>query len=34
MGKFPKAKRIGVRTVGWDSAEIDQWIFERLGDSV
>ena len=30
-GKFPKAKTIGVRTVGWDSAEIDQWIAERLG---
>ena len=30
-GKFPKAKPLGIRAVGWDSAEIDQWIAERLG---
>ena len=30
-GKFPKAKRLGVRAVGWDSEEIEQWIAERLG---
>ena len=29
-GKFPKALRLGVRAVGWDSAEIDQWIADRL----
>lgn len=29
-GKFPKAKRLGVRAVGWDSEEIEQWIAERL----
>ena len=29
-GKFPKAKRIGMRAVGWDSLEIDQWVAERL----
>jgi len=29
-GKFPKALRLGVRAVGWDSAEIEQWIIERL----
>lgn len=29
-GKFPKAMRLGVRAVGWDSAEIDAWIAERL----
>lgn len=28
--KFPKATRLGVRAVGWDSAEIDQWIADRL----
>ncbi|GHU04800.1 transcriptional regulator [Betaproteobacteria bacterium] len=28
--KFPKALRLGIRAVGWDSAEIDQWIAERL----
>lgn len=30
-GKFPQAKRIGLRAVGWDSLEIEQWIVERLG---
>jgi prophage regulatory protein len=29
-GKFPKALRLGVRAVGWDSVEIDQWIADRL----
>lgn len=29
-GKLPKAKRIGLRAVGWDSLEIEQWITERL----
>ena len=29
-GKFPQAKRIGMRAVGWDSLEIEQWITERL----
>ncbi len=28
--KFPKAIRLGVRAVGWDSVEIDQWILDRL----
>lgn len=28
-GKFPRAIRLGVRAVGWDSVEIDQWIAER-----
>ena len=32
-GKFPKTYRIGLRAVGWDSAEIDRWIAERLGES-
>jgi len=30
-GRFPKAKRIGMRAVGWDSLEIEQWVVERLG---
>jgi prophage regulatory protein len=30
QGKFPKALRLGIRAVGWDSVEIDQWILERL----
>jgi prophage regulatory protein len=29
-GKFPKSMRLGVRAVGWDSVEIDQWIADRL----
>jgi prophage regulatory protein len=29
-GKFPKALRLGVRAVGWDSVEIEQWIAARL----
>lgn len=29
-GKFPKAVRLGVRAVGWDSTEVDQWIAQRL----
>ncbi|MAC34761.1 AlpA family transcriptional regulator [Parahaliea mediterranea] len=31
-GKFPQALPIGDRAVGWYSAEIDQWIEERLRD--
>lgn len=31
-GKFPKAARVGVRAVGWDADEIDQWIADRLKD--
>ena len=31
-GKFPKALRLGVRAVGWDSLEIDQWIADRLNE--
>ena len=30
-GKFPQAKRIGLRAVGWDSLEIERWVSERLG---
>jgi prophage regulatory protein len=29
-GKFPQAKRIGLRAVGWDSLEIERWVRERL----
>ncbi|MDR6575932.1 AlpA family phage regulatory protein [Pseudomonas extremaustralis] len=29
-GKFPQAKRIGLRAVGWDSLEIERWVVERL----
>lgn len=30
-GKFPQARRIGLRAVGWDSLEIERWVVERLG---
>jgi prophage regulatory protein len=33
-GKFPKALRLGLRAVGWDSAEIDQWINDRLNERI
>lgn len=29
-GKFPKSVRLGIRAVGWDSTEIEQWIADRL----
>jgi prophage regulatory protein len=31
-GKFPKALRLGVRAVGWDSVEVEQWIADRLNE--
>jgi len=33
-GKFPKALRLGVRAVGWDSIEVDAWIAERLKNRI
>ena len=30
--QFPLALRLGVRAVGWDSIEIDQWIDERVNN--
>lgn len=33
-GKFPQAKRIGLRAVGWDSLEVDRWVTERLAQKV
>lgn len=29
-GKFPKNYKIGPRAVGWNSAEIEEWIEARL----
>ncbi len=29
-GKFPKARKIGARAVGWDSLEVEQWVADRL----
>lgn len=30
-GRFPSARRIGARAVGWDSWEVEQWVADRLG---
>lgn len=29
-GKFPKARKIGTRAVGWPSDEVEQWVTDRL----
>jgi len=33
-GEFPQALRLGIRAVGWDSAEVDEWISARHKDRV
>lgn len=33
-GRFPKSFPLGIRAVGWDSLEIDQWIAERRAQRV
>lgn len=33
-GRFPKAIRLGIRAVGWDSAEVEAWIAERRQDRI
>lgn len=33
-GRFPKALRLGIRAVGWDSQEVDAWIAERRNHRV
>jgi prophage regulatory protein len=33
-GQFPQALRLGIRAVGWDSTEVDQWIVDRLNQRV
>lgn len=30
--QFPQALRLGVRAVGWDSVEVEQWIADRLNE--
>jgi len=30
QGKFPQRCRLGVRAVGWDSQQIEEWIEQRL----
>lgn len=32
-GKFPRARKIGARAVGWDSLEVEQWVTDRLEGS-
>ncbi len=34
QGLFPNRSRIGIRAVGWDSREVDQWVHDRLQQSV
>ncbi|MGV8889357.1 MAG: AlpA family transcriptional regulator [Pseudomonas sp.] len=29
-GQFPQCRRIGIRAVGWDSQEIEQWVNDHL----
>ncbi|MGF6091972.1 AlpA family transcriptional regulator [Pseudomonas sp. 18173] len=29
-GEFPQCCHLGLRAIGWDSAEIDDWIDARL----
>lgn len=29
-GKFPKARKIGKRSVGWNSLEVQKWIDEQM----
>ncbi|WP_375741601.1 helix-turn-helix transcriptional regulator [Pseudomonas boanensis] len=31
-GEFPQARKIGARAVGWDSAEISEWVSKQLGE--
>ncbi|HGW5375655.1 TPA: AlpA family transcriptional regulator [Pseudomonas aeruginosa] len=33
-GEFPKAFRVGIRAVGWNSLEIDEWVDKRLQSPV
>ncbi|MBY4673867.1 AlpA family transcriptional regulator [Burkholderia multivorans] len=33
-GKFPRTIPLGIRAVGWDATEIDQWIADRLKERV
>ncbi|WP_110972560.1 AlpA family phage regulatory protein [Pseudomonas huaxiensis] len=34
LDRFPRPLRIGIRAIGWDSAEIAHWVSERLKDRV
>lgn len=32
VGRFPKSFPLGLRAVGWDSLEVEQWIAERRAE--
>ena len=32
VGRFPKSFPLGIRAVGWDSLEVEQWIAERRAE--
>lgn len=34
QGQFPRAVRLGVRAVGWDSNEVEQWLARRRENRV
>ncbi|BFN14825.1 AlpA family transcriptional regulator [Marinobacter sp. RI1] len=29
-GRFPKARKIGARAVGWDSQQVESWVAAQL----
>lgn len=31
-GRFPKSFPLGIRAVGWDSLEVEQWIADRRAE--
>lgn len=33
QGKFPKPIRLGARSVGWISADLDAWVQSRIDNS-
>jgi len=32
QGTFPKAVRLGLRAVGWDSLEVEAWVDQKLSE--
>ena len=30
LGRFPKARKLGLRAIAWSEAEIDGWIASKL----
>ncbi|WP_025809823.1 AlpA family transcriptional regulator [Pseudomonas chlororaphis] len=33
-GEFPKACRLGIRAVGWNSQEVNEWVEARLQSQI